>query len=153
VTLQAPPSETLAAAAAPAAVRTVSLVSLGLLVVSVCFAVAGQLTLKTAMDRVGRIGEAEMAAPADTLLRAAREPFLWVGLALFGISALFWLVVLSRVPLSVAYPFVGLSYVVIVAFARFVLHEQVPLLRWAGVLLVVSGIVVIGLSFRRAAGA
>jgi drug/metabolite transporter (DMT)-like permease len=121
--------------------------------VSVCFAVAGQLTLKTAMDRVGRIGEAEMAAPADTLLRAAREPFLWVGLALFGISALFWLVVLSRVPLSVAYPFVGLSYVVIVAFARFVLHEQVPLLRWAGVLLVVSGIVVIGLSFRRAAGA
>lgn len=153
MTLQAPPSESLAAAAAASGARTVSLVSLGLLVVSVCFAVAGQLTLKTAMDRVGRIGGAEMSAPADTLLRAAKEPYLWVGLGLFGISALFWLVVLSRVPLSVAYPFVGLSYVVIVAFARFVLHEHVPLLRWIGVALVVSGIVVVGLSFRRAAGA
>jgi drug/metabolite transporter (DMT)-like permease len=134
---------------AAGAARAVSLTSLGLLVTSVCFAVAAQLTLKSAMDRVGRIGAAEMAAPGATALRAAREPRLWVGLALFGISAVFWLVVLSRVPLSIAYPFVGLSYLVIVSFARVVLHEHVPLLRWAGVAVVAAGIAIVGLSFRQ----
>ncbi len=123
-----------------------------LLVVSVSFAVAGQLTLKTAMERVGRIGTAQVTAPLDTITRVAKEPLLWVGLTLFGISALFWLVVLSHVPLSVAYPVVGLSYVIIVGFSRFVLHEHVPVMRWAGVVIVGLGIAVIGWSFRRATG-
>jgi drug/metabolite transporter (DMT)-like permease len=87
-----------------------------------------------------------------TLLDAAREPRLWAGLALFGISAVFWLVVLSKVPLSFAYPFVGLSYIVIVLVARVVLHEHVPALRWVGVAVVAIGIAIVGVSFRRAAG-
>jgi drug/metabolite transporter (DMT)-like permease len=57
------------------------------------------------------------------------------------------------VRLSVAYPIVGISYIVIVAFARFFLHEQVPPLRWAGVFIIAIGIAVIGLSFSRASGA
>jgi multidrug transporter EmrE-like cation transporter len=148
---EAPPPEALPSAAPVAG--SVSLASLGLLVVSVCFAVAGQLTLKSAMNRIGRIGADQLATPGSTLFTAAREPLLWLGLALFGVSAMFWLVVLSRVPLSVAYPFVGLSYVAIVAFARIVLGEQVPLLRWAGVVVVAIGIVIVGLSFKSATGA
>jgi len=123
-----------------------------LLVVSVAFAVGGQLILKTAMDRVGRIGAGELSGGASQVVgRAAREPRLWLGLVLFGVSALFWLIVLSRVPLSVAYPFVGISYVLVVAFARFALGEHVPALRWIGVAVVACGIVIVGLSFRRAA--
>jgi multidrug transporter EmrE-like cation transporter len=71
---------------------------------------------------------------------------------LFGVSAVFWLVVLSRVPLSVAYPFVGLSYIAIVVGARVLLGEHVPLLRWAGVVVVAAGIVIVGVSFGRATG-
>ncbi|MFN2490204.1 MAG: EamA family transporter [Actinomycetota bacterium] len=150
---EVPPPEALPAAAQAAVPRAVSLVSLVLLIVSVGFAVVGQLTLKSAMNRVGRIGQQEMSAPGETILRAVKEPRLWVGLALFGVSALFWLVVLSRVPLSVAYPFVGLSYIAIVASARLFLHEHVPLLRWIGVVVVALGIAIVGLSFRRATGA
>ena len=150
VAFEAPPPEVLPSAA-PAA-RGVSLVSLALLVVSVGFAVAGQLTLKSAMNRVGRIGAQQVAAPVSTVGRAAREPRLWGGLALFGVSAMFWLVVLSRIPLSVAYPFVGLSYIAIVVGARVLLGEHVPLLRWAGVVVVATGIAIVGMSFRRVAG-
>lgn len=85
-------------------------------------------------------------------MRAAREPRLWLGLFLFGVSAVFWLVVLSRVPLSVAYPIVGVSYILIVLLGRFVLHETVPAMRWIGVFVVAAGIAIIGLSFRRVAG-
>jgi multidrug transporter EmrE-like cation transporter len=153
VALEAPPPDSLPSAVQAAAPASVSLVSLALLVVSVVFAVGGQVTLKAAMTRVGRIGAEEVSAPAHTVARALREPRLWMGLALFGVSAVFWLVVLSRVPLSVAYPFVGLSYIAVVAFARLVLHENVPALRWVGVLVVAVGIAIVGLSFRRATGA
>ena len=118
--------------------------------ISVLFAVAGQLTLKSAMDNVGRIGK--HSAIGETLVRAAKEPRLWTGLVLFGVSAVFWLVVLSRVRLSVAYPVVGISYIVIVLLARYRLHEHVPPLRWVGVTVIAIGIAIIGLSFRTKTG-
>ncbi len=127
-------------------------ISLGLLVVSVFFAVAGQFTLKAAMNEIGRIGGKEVRTPVATITRAAREPRLWAGLILFGVSAVFWLVVLSRVNLSVAYPLVGLSYILVVAIARVFLNEHVPALRWLGVTVIAVGIALIGISFRRVAG-
>jgi multidrug transporter EmrE-like cation transporter len=148
VPLEVPHPEPIAAATN----RPSAWISLALIVVSVAFAVAGQLTLKSAMTEIGRIGSAQVANAADTIVRATKEPRLWLGLVLFGVSAAFWLVVLSRVPLSVAYPFVGMSYVLVVLLSRFVLHEHVPPSRWVGVVVVAAGIVIIGLSFRAAAG-
>jgi multidrug transporter EmrE-like cation transporter len=144
--------EAVPAAAQPAG-RVASATSIVLLLISVGFSIAGQIMLKSAMNQIGRIGSAEVAAAGDTILRAAKEPRLWLGLTLFGISSIFWLVVLSRVPLSVAYPFVGISYVVIVLMSRLLLDENVPALRWVGVLVVAAGITIIGLSFRRLSGA
>lgn len=132
-----------------ATIRSVSIISLALLLVSVAFAVAGQLILKAAMDHVGRISALDGQTLGTATARAIRQPLLWTGLALFGISSLFWLVVLSRVPLSLAYPFVGISYLLVVAFAALVQHEHVPVLRWAGVGVIVAGIVIVGLSFVR----
>ena len=149
-----PPTEALGESLPSSASQTaVSAVSIALLLVSVLFAIAGQITLKSAMSEIGRIGAQEISNAGETIKRAAGEPRLWVGLFLFGVSALFWLVVLSRVPLSVAYPFVGVSYILIVAFARFFLHEHVPTLRWVGVAVVALGIAIVGFSFKRATGA
>lgn len=148
--LEAPPPEIVPVAASPRTGSTV--ISLAMLLVSVLFATAGQLTLKAAMETIGRIGTAQVSDAGQTILRAVKEPLLWIGLILFGISAVFWLVVLSRVDLSLAYPFVGLSYVVIVALARFMFHEQVPALRWIGVTVIAVGIALIGLSSKTATG-
>lgn len=149
--LEVPPPEAIPVVAGPES-RTSGIISIVLVVISVGFAVVGQLTLKAAMDHIGRIGHVEISQPLQTIGKAAREPRLWAGLVLFGISSLFWLVVLSRVPLSVAYPFVGISYIFVVGFARFVLDENVPAMRWVGVAVVALGIAIIGLSFRRVAG-
>ncbi len=129
-----------------------TVISIALLVVSVVFATAGQLTLKAAMESIGRIGSAQVSEAGQTLVRALKEPLLWIGLILFGISALFWLVVLSRVDLSLAYPFVGISYVVVVALARFMFHENVPTLRWIGVSIIAIGIALIGVSSKTVTG-
>jgi drug/metabolite transporter (DMT)-like permease len=147
--LEAPPPDILTAQTAS---RTSSLISVALLVLSVGFATAGQLTLKAAMNEVGRIGTAQVTDAGQTVLRAAKEPKLWVGLVLFGISSIFWLVVLSRVDLSLAYPMVGFSYVVIVMIAALVLHENVPPLRWLGVVIIAVGIALVGVSSRTVSG-
>ena len=60
-------------------------------------------------------------------------PAVWAGLALFALSAVVWLAVLSRVSLSFAYPFASLTYVLILLADRFVLDQEIPALRYAGV--------------------
>jgi drug/metabolite transporter (DMT)-like permease len=147
--LEAPPPEFVPVAAS----RTGStVISIALLLVSVGFATAGQLTLKAAMEAIGRIGTAQVTEAGQTIGRAVREPLLWIGLVLFGVSALFWLVVLSRVDLSLAYPFVGLSYVIVVTLARLLFNEHVPPLRWAGVVVIGIGIALIGISSKTVRG-
>lgn len=149
--MEVPPPEVVEAVAETAQVsRASSLISLVLVLVSVGLATGGHLTLKAAMNDVGRIGTAEVRSAGNTIGRAAREPKLWAGLFLFGVSAVFWLIVLSRVSLSIAYPFAGLSYIVIVALDRVVLDQPVPSLRWIGVAAIAIGIAIVGFSTRSA---
>jgi drug/metabolite transporter (DMT)-like permease len=115
------------------------------ILLSVCLAALAQLTLKYGVDRVTKHGHSGivLSEPATSALRVVREPFIWAGLVLFAVSAGVWIVVLSRASLSFAYPFAALTYVIIVLFDRLILHVDVPGLRWAGVLLIVSGIVLV----------
>lgn len=111
---------------------------------SVVLATGGQLLLKAGMTQVGYIGKEKLGSPVKLVLHVLTTPQVLLGLLLFVLSAAVWLVVLSRVPLSFAYPFVGVTYVLIALFSRFALHEHVPSLRWVGLALIVFGILIIG---------
>lgn len=121
-----------------------SIKTVALTLMSVFLATAGQLMLKSGMARVGYIGSARLERPFQVLSEVARTWQVVVGLALFVLSAVTWLIVVSRVPLSFAYPFAGITYVLLALFSKFVLKEHVPGLRWLGVALIVAGIVVVG---------
>ncbi|MDQ3991505.1 MAG: EamA family transporter, partial [Actinomycetota bacterium] len=75
--------------------------------------------------------------------RVVRQPAVWGGLALFATSAVFWMIVLSRTSLSFAYPFLSLTYVLILVFDRVFLREDIPPLRYVGVLFIMAGIVLV----------
>jgi drug/metabolite transporter (DMT)-like permease len=114
---------------------------IALILLSVGLAAVAQLTLKSGMNRVN----AELAPEAFSLNGAslrtlAVQPLVWAGLALFGVSAVVWLLVLSRASLSFAYPFAALTYVMILLFDHFVLDDPVPGLRWLGVASIGLGI-------------
>jgi len=79
-------------------------------------------------------------------LRAATSPWVLLGLVVFGVSAIAWLTALSRVPLSVAYPFNALGYLVILTASIVVLHERANVMTWVGSLLVVSGLLIVVLT-------
>jgi uncharacterized membrane protein len=108
------------------------------ILLSVTLAAVAQLTLKAGMDRVGH-----KPSVGKLMVGAAQTPLVWLGLVLFGLSALVWLVVLSKVSLSFAYPFASLTYVLIILFDRLILKQQVPAARWIGVALIISGILVV----------
>jgi multidrug transporter EmrE-like cation transporter len=118
--------------------------TIALVLFSVFLATAGQLLLKTGMAKVGYIDSMRLGNPLGLVGDVLRTWQVIAGLAVFVLSAMSWLVVMSRVPLSFAYPFVGITYVLLALFGKFVIHEHVPNLRWLGVALIVAGIVVVG---------
>ena len=115
---------------------------IGLILTSVLLAALAQLTLKHGMNQVTD-ASGTAALNTHTLKSVVTNVYVIGGLAIFGISAVVWLLVLSRASLSFAYPFASLSYLLIVLIDRFLLKETVPPLRWAGVFFIMTGIVLV----------
>ena len=115
------------------------------ILLSVTMAAAAQLMLKHGMNLVvEKIGGGAFSPTDPAALKAvASTPFVYLGLAVFGLSAVLWLVVLSRATLSFAYPFAALTYVFILVFDKVFLHEELPPLRIAGVAFIMTGIVLV----------
>ena len=119
-----------------------------LLIPAILLSTTGELLFKIGMNRIGSF--AFSASSLRTVLpRILLNPFIWVGFLGFGVGAVFWLAVLSRVPLSIAYPILALSYFVVVVEAWLFLRERVTWKRLVGVTIIVAGVVVVGLSESR----
>lgn len=115
-----------------------------ILLAAVLLATGGQLLLKAGMTEVGAVVGVGLDGVLPLIGRVVSTWQVVLGLLMFGLSATFWLVTLSRVPLSVAYPVVSLSYVLILLFSVVVLDERPRPTVWIGALLIVSGISLIG---------
>jgi drug/metabolite transporter (DMT)-like permease len=81
------------------------------------------------------------------------NPYVLAGLACYVISTFFWLLILSKVRLSVAYPMISMAYIVVVILSAVVLKEHVD---WryagAGLLLIVGGVSFIGFGLGQMGG-
>jgi multidrug transporter EmrE-like cation transporter len=98
-----------------------------------------------------KVGTSSLQSNAGNGLPAAirsvaSSPFIWLGLAIYAASVLAWLWVLSKTDVSVAYPFVGISFVLTAVMGAMFLHENVSPLRMAGTFLVICGCVLIAKS-------
>jgi drug/metabolite transporter (DMT)-like permease len=120
-------------------------VLIGFILLSVALAATAQLTLKHGMNQVTREGKVplNLAQPVDMVRRVGLNVSVMAGLVIFVLSAAVWLVVLSRASLSFAYPFASLTYVLILLFDRFILDQPISGLRYAGVALIIAGLLLI----------
>jgi multidrug transporter EmrE-like cation transporter len=80
------------------------------------------------------------------ILALAFSPPLLLGLVLFGLSVLSWLVVLSRLPVGIAYPMASLGYIVATLLGVVILKEPVHILQIVGIVLICSGVAFIARS-------
>jgi drug/metabolite transporter (DMT)-like permease len=104
--------------------------------------VTGELLLKSGMNQVGFLS-LRPDLFISTLVRAFSNPKIVGGFALVFGASLLWLSVLSRVPLSWAYPMLSMSYVLGVAGSAIFLGEHVSWTRVLGVMVVISGVVIV----------
>jgi drug/metabolite transporter (DMT)-like permease len=110
-----------------------------LILLTVAFTVIGQMLVKQgAMDLGGSPGR--LAQVPAFLWRASTNWHVILGLASAGVAAAAWVMALSRSDLSLAYPFIGLSIVLVLAMSGFVFGERVPWTRWLGAMIVCLGI-------------
>lgn len=119
-----------------------------LLIPAILSSTTGQLFLKMGMNQVPDFAftpDAVMAALPSIVL----NPYIWIGFAGFIGGTIFWLGVISRAPLSLAYPVLAMSYFVVVLEAWFFLGEEVTLQKIFGVAVIVGGVILVGLSEQR----
>ena len=83
---------------------------------NVILSVIGQLLLKQGMNQVGKI-EGHLSEIVTRGLHALSNPFVIGGISVYGSTTLIWLVILSRVKLSVAYPMISLGYIFTILFS------------------------------------
>jgi len=116
-----------------------------LLLVTVTLNVVGQYLMKRGMSDVGVITGA-LNQLLISLATAFTNPYVLAGVGAYGLSSIFWLILLSRVDLSYAYPALSLGYVLITLVSALFLGEEVSPLRWAGVLIICVGVIAVARS-------
>lgn len=115
--------------------------TIALLLVAVALGVTGQIFLKQGVSTEGPISGINRG-----LIATVFKPLVLVGFICYGLSSLFWLVVLSRTELSFAYPMVALGYVLVVFLSWLIFKEGVTWARVVGLALICVGVVVVGLT-------
>jgi multidrug transporter EmrE-like cation transporter len=117
-----------------------------LILISVTLSAVAQIGFKAGMASPAIQRALRMDGWVELSFAAFTNPYVVGGLILYGLSVATWLLVLARVDVSAAYPFVGLGFILTMVLAAFLLHEPVGALRVLGTLLVATGVVCIARS-------
>jgi drug/metabolite transporter (DMT)-like permease len=105
----------------------------------VLFGACGDVCLSRGMKSIGGI-------PLDHLTRALGAVFTpWVGIGILLLLGFFtcYLTALSFADLTYVLPATSIGYILMAFLARYFLHEQISLSRWAGILLISLGVGVV----------
>ena len=112
-----------------------------LLLTSVSLSSIAQILLKTGMSEP----HVALAIDGDSWIKAISAAVFnfWViaGLTLYFLTAVLWLFVLARIEVSLAYPFVGLGFVLTMILGKFFMGDAVSATRVLGTLLIAVGVV------------
>ena len=122
-----------------------NIVALTPLLIGILLNAAGQFLLKAGMDRIGAFAFS-LNNVVPIAMQVAVNPYIILGLACYGFSVIAWLMGLSRVDVSIAYPLLSLGYIVTTVAAYFLLHENVSTLRIFGILVILTGVFIVARS-------
>jgi len=117
----------------------VNAVAFSLVLTGVLLNAAAQLLLKAGTNRIG-----EFAFSLDNLvpvgIKVASSPFVLGGLACYAVSVVVWIMALSRVPVSVAYPMLSIGYIVNAVAAWLLFGESLAAQKLVGIGFIVVGV-------------
>ena len=116
-----------------------------LLMAGVLLNAAAQLALKAGTNRIG-----EFAFALDNIVpigaRLASSPYILAGVGCYVVSLVVWILGLSRVPVSVAYPMLSVGYIVNAIAAWLLFGESITAQKLVGIGMIIIGVVLVARS-------
>lgn len=116
-----------------------------LILLGVLLNASAQLLLKAGMSQIGHF-EFSMANAFPIGLKVMANPPIITGLFFYVMSVVVWLLVLSRVQVSFAYPMLSIGYVVNAVAAFYLFGEPLTSLRIAGIFIIIAGVYLVAQS-------
>jgi len=110
--------------------------------ISIVVGATGQFLFRVGMLKYGAVSALSIWGQ---LFKVVFTPAIFMGFICFAISAVLWLVVISRWELSYAYPMVALGYVIAIFYGAVFLKEDLSVAKLLGSLLILAGISILGL--------
>lgn len=115
------------------------LVEFSLILFGVMLNACAQLLLKAGTNRVGHFDfSLNNALPIGWQL--ATNPYIFGGLSCYVVSVVVWIMALSRVPVSIAYPMLSIGYVVNALAAWWLFGESLTAMRLTGIGVIIVGV-------------
>ncbi|MGQ9705847.1 MAG: EamA family transporter [bacterium] len=111
------------------------------ILLAVFLGVSGQMLLKIGLQKTP-----PMEGLSIKIIKLIFKPYIFSGFISYGVSSLFWIIVLSRTELSYAYPMVALGYVLVFIFSWLYFKDQVTLTRVVGLILICIGVVLVAIT-------
>lgn len=115
-----------------------NLFSLIMLLLVVILGTVGQLSLKYTFS-ISTKKNQESAATKKLIY----SPYFWIWFVCYGVMTILWLVVLRNVPLSQAFPALGLTFALVPLASCYFLGEKVFFTQWLGIAVIVAGVTLI----------
>ncbi|OIP50396.1 MAG: 4-amino-4-deoxy-L-arabinose transferase [Desulfobacterales bacterium CG2_30_60_27] len=112
---------------------------LPLILAGVLLNALAQITLKMGMRGIGHFNF-RLENLGSVGLAVATSPFILAGLVCYVVSVVIWLLVLSRVEVSYAYPLLSVGYIVTALAGYLWLHEAMGPMRWTGIVVICLGV-------------
>jgi multidrug transporter EmrE-like cation transporter len=120
-------------------------VAFALVLTGVLLNAVAQLALKASVREQGTI-TLSLTDALPTALRLATEPWLWLGLGCYVVSVVVWILALSRVEVSIAYPMLSIGYIINALVAWAWLGEVLSVNKMAGIAIITVGVIVLARS-------
>jgi len=119
--------------------------SFSLVLAGVLLNAAAQLLLKAGTNSIGAFGfTADNVVPVG--MKVASNPFIIGGLACYAVSVVVWIMALSRVEVSLAYPMLSIGYVINALAAWYLFGEALTAQRMVGIGTIVVGVFLVARS-------
>ena len=114
-----------------------------LLIVLTCvvLGVFGQLAMKKGLSMIDVIGIRDLFS--RKIFSVVFQKYVFIGIALYLLASLLWLVALSQEELSFVYPLIAIGYIFTAVLSKFFFNENLTLFRFFGILLICGGVYLI----------
>jgi multidrug transporter EmrE-like cation transporter len=120
-----------------------TITNLGIIFIAVFLSAVGQIFLKIAANTIGPIS---LKSNICELLDLSMNIHLLLGLMSYFFSTIIWIIALSRVSLSVAYPMVSLGYIFVALAAWFLFNEPLSSIKLLALGIIIFGIILLAYS-------